>query len=49
MPGAAMMLGSGSVTEYNCLTENGEYGFNGYSVNDTSALTGGIFNVTLDR
>jgi len=47
VPGAAMMLGSNSVTEYNCLTENGEYGFNGYSVNDTSPVTGGIFNVTL--
>jgi len=47
VPGAAMMLGSNSVTEYNCLTENGEYGFNGYSVNDTSPVTGGIHDVTL--
>ena len=30
-PGSAMMLGGNNVVTDNCLTKNGEYGFNGYS------------------
>ncbi len=29
--GAAVMVASGNVVEYNCLTRNGQYGFNAYS------------------
>jgi len=47
LPGAGMMLGSDSDVEFNCMTENGEYGFNGYSVNSVSPLTGGPQNVTV--
>jgi hypothetical protein len=48
-PGAAMMLGGDNVVSDNCLTENGEYGFNGYSyVDETlgSTFTGGATNIT---
>ena len=48
-PGAAMMLGGNNVVSDNCLTENGEYGFNGYSyVDETygSTFTGGATNIT---
>ena len=48
-PGAAMMLGGDNVVSDNCLTQNGEYGFNGYSyVNSTlgSTFTGGATNIT---
>lgn len=48
-PGAAMMLGGDNVVSDNCLTQNGEYGFNGYSyVNETygSTFTGGATNIT---
>ena len=35
--GAGLMLGSNSITEDDCLTDNGQYGFNGYSsVGDTN-------------
>jgi hypothetical protein len=33
-PGAAMMLGGDNTVSDNCMTENGEYGFNGYSYVD---------------
>jgi hypothetical protein len=33
-PGAAMMLGGENVVNGNCMTRNGEYGFNGYSYVD---------------
>ena len=33
-PGAAMMLGGNNVVSNNCMTANGEYGFNGYSYVD---------------
>jgi hypothetical protein len=39
--GAGLGLGSNSVTEYNCLTKNGQYGFSSYA-------PAGIQNVTLD-
>jgi hypothetical protein len=48
-PGAAMMLGGDNVVSDNCLTGNGEYGFNGYSyVDETfgSTFTGGATNIT---
>jgi Right handed beta helix region len=37
--GAGVMLGSDNVDEYNCLTENGEYGFSSF---------GGSSNITLE-
>lgn len=40
--GAGMMLGSGNVARLNCVTRNGQYGFNAYS-------TDGPSDVTLDR
>lgn len=49
-PGAALMLGSGNTIEYNCLTANGQYAFNGYqSPGDpaASAVTGGSQNIVL--
>jgi hypothetical protein len=48
-PGAAMMLGGDNVVSDNCLTENGQYGFNGYSFVDEkygSTFTGGATNIT---
>jgi hypothetical protein len=48
-PGAAMMLGGDNTVSDNCLTQNGEYGFNGYSyVDETygSTFTGGATNIT---
>ena len=47
-PGAAMMLGGENMVSDNCLTKNGEYGFNGYSqVDETvgSTFTGGATNI----
>lgn len=41
------MIGTNNVVEDNCLTDNGEYGFNAYSANDVSALTGGPSNIIL--
>ena len=46
-PGAALMLGTNSVSDYNCMTLNGEYAFNGYSGYDTSSVTGGPSNITM--
>ena len=48
-PGAAMMLGGNNVVTDNCLTKNGEYGFNGYSYTDENyehTFTGGALNIT---
>jgi hypothetical protein len=48
-PGAAMMLGGNNIVTDNCLTRNGEYGFNGFSfVNESYAhtFTGGATNIT---
>jgi len=48
-PGAAMMLGGDNTVSDNCMTENGEYGFNGYSyVAETyeHTFTGGATNIT---
>ena len=46
-PGAALMVGTNDVVEDDCLTDNGEYGFNAYSTNDVSSLTGGPSNITV--
>lgn len=48
-PGAAMMLGGDNVVKDNCMTQNGEYGFNGYSWVDENyahTFTGGATNIT---
>jgi hypothetical protein len=48
-PGAAMMLGGDNIVTDNCMTENGEYGFNGYSYVDQTyedTFTGGATNIT---
>ena len=48
-PGAAMMLGGNNLVKNNCLTKNGEYGFNGYSYTDENyerTFTGGALNIT---
>jgi hypothetical protein len=34
--GAGMMIGSNDVVEFNCLTQNGQYGFNAYGDNGVS-------------
>jgi parallel beta-helix repeat protein len=50
VPGAALMLGSNNTIEYNCLTQNGQYGFNGYQSPgdpESSAVTGGAQNIVL--
>lgn len=46
-PGAGLFLGNDDVATSNCLTENGQYGFQGYSGYQTDALTGGPDNLTL--
>jgi hypothetical protein len=49
-PGAAMMLGGDNVVSNNCMTANGEYGFNGYSYVDQTygkTFTGGATNITM--
>jgi Right handed beta helix region len=46
-PGAGLMVGTNDVVASNCLTDNGEYGFNAYSTNDVSSLTGGPSNIVL--
>ncbi len=48
-PGAAMMLGGDNTVSDNCMTANGEYGFNGYSYVDQTyedTFTGGATNIT---
>lgn len=40
--GAGVMMGSGSVVQYNCITRNEQYGFNAYS-------PGGPVGITLDH
>lgn len=37
--GAGLMLGSGNVARSNCITKNGQYGFNAYSADGTSDVT----------
>ncbi|HSW80482.1 MAG TPA: right-handed parallel beta-helix repeat-containing protein [Candidatus Saccharimonadales bacterium] len=48
-PGAAMMLGGNNTVTNNCLTNNGEYGAQGYSYVDQTyedTFTGGAVNIT---
>jgi hypothetical protein len=45
-PGAGLMIGSNNVVSDNCLTDNGEYGFNAYLANG-NAVTGGPANITV--
>jgi hypothetical protein len=48
-PGAAMMLGGNNTVTNNCLTNNGEYGAQGYSYVDENyetTFTGGAINIT---
>ncbi len=50
VPGAGMMIGSGNTVDHDCLTENGEYGFNAYQAPgdpQTSKVTGGPQDITL--
>jgi len=46
-PGAGVMAGTDDVLSDDCLTLNGEYGFDAYAADDTSALTQGPSNVTI--
>lgn len=49
VPGAGVILGADSTLKYNCLTQNGQYGFQSTDVNGfgVDARTGGPFNVTI--
>ena len=49
VPGAGVMAGTGTTLKNNCLTLNGQYGFQSTSVNDYAidSLTGGPYNVTV--
>jgi hypothetical protein len=48
-PGGGMIAGANNVLEDNCLTLNGQYGFQAYDVNSwgQDSLTGGPYNVTV--
>jgi hypothetical protein len=46
-PGSGMMLGSDNVIEDDCLVQNGQYAFNGYSAIDLSSVTGGPSDITV--
>ncbi len=46
-PGTGVMLGSNSTLTESCLTHNGQYGFQGQSSANVSALTGGPSNLTV--
>jgi hypothetical protein len=46
-PGAGVMVGTDNVLSYNCLTDNGEYGFQTYTSEDVSPLTNGSSNITV--
>lgn len=48
-PGAGLFLGTNDVATDNCLTENGQYGFNAYSATNVSSVTGGPMNVMLSN
>ena len=48
-PGAGLMLGGNNIVKDNCMTKNGEYGFQGYSYVDETyedTFTGGATNIT---
>lgn len=49
-PGAGLMIGTNNVVEHDCLTDNGEYGFDAYvgpTDPSASSLTHGPSNITL--
>ena len=48
-PGAGMGVGTNGVAEYDCLTHNGEYGIQAYTVTGANSLTGGPSNVTIEH
>lgn len=47
VPGAGVMLGSANTLQANCLTRNGQYGFQSNNTNDfgTDSLTGGAYGL----
>jgi parallel beta-helix repeat protein len=49
-PGAGMIAGADNRLEYNCMTLNGQYGFQSSDVNSwgLDALTGGPYDVTIE-
>ena len=49
-PGAGVILGADNVLKSNCLTLNGQYGFQAEATNSwgTDTLTGGPYNITVD-
>jgi hypothetical protein len=47
-PGSGVELGTNSVAEHDCLTDNGDYGLQAFSQYDVSALTGGPYNVSVE-
>jgi hypothetical protein len=49
VPGAGVILGAGGVLEDNCLTLNGQYGFQSVAVNSwgLDSLTGGPYDLTV--
>lgn len=50
VPGAGVMAGANNVIKDNCMTQNGQYGFQSTDVNTfgTDSLTGGPYNVTIE-
>ena len=49
VPGVALFLGSNDIVKYNCLTNNGQYGFSAYSATQLDPVTAGPANITLDN
>ena len=45
--GAAVIGGTDDVIAYNCLTDNGQYGIDGYTVSDANSVTGGPTDLTM--
>jgi Right handed beta helix region len=50
VPGAGVILGAGNVLKDNCMTLNGQYGFQSVAANawGVDRLTGGPYNVTIE-
>ena len=50
VPGAGAIVGAGNVLEYNCMTLNGQYGFQSTDVGTwgQDSLTGGPYDVTIE-
>lgn len=49
VPGTAVYAGTDNVLEYNCLTDNGQSGFGTYTVHDTTPVTDGASNITINN